>query len=308
MRVYPRIGAKSASQHLEPALAVLAGRQHGVVAAWQLLRIGFSRKQIEHRVRTRRLQGRFRGVYAVGHAAVTREGRWLAAVLAAGRGAVLSHRDAAALWGLADYAGAAIEVTVPGTGSRDAAGLRIHRTRHLHPSDISSHRSIPVTSPARTLLDLATMIAPRHVELAFEEALRRGVVSVEAVREQVERNPGRKGAPVLRDLLGRAPANLARTKSRLEARFLRFCAEEDLPLPGVNVFVAGFEVDAHWPGTNLIVELDSWEFHSDRASFERDRAKWTDLSAAGYRVIVVTHRRLERERSKLAGSLRGLLG
>ena len=231
MRVYPRIGAKSASQHLEPALAVLAGRQHGVVAAWQLLRIGFSRKQIEHRVRTRRLQGRFRGVYAVGHAAVTREGRWLAAVLAAGRGAVLSHRDAAALWGLADYAGAAIEMTVPGTGSRDAAGLRIHRTRHLHPSDISSHRSIPVTSPARTLLDLATMIAPRHVELASEEALRRGVVSVEAVREQVERNPGRKGAPLLRDLLGRAPANLARTKSRLEARFLRFCAEDGPPAP-----------------------------------------------------------------------------
>jgi very-short-patch-repair endonuclease len=288
-------------------LAVLAARQHGVVAAWQLLRIGFTRKRIEHRLRVGRLHCLFRGVYAVGHPAVTHEGRWMAAVLAAGRGTLLSHRDAAALWEMADYTGPAIEVTVPGTGSREVAGLRIHRTRRLHPPDIASHRSIPATSPPRTLFDLAAVLAPRHLELALEEGLRSGVVSPDAVKEQVERNAGRGGAPVLRDLLGGAPDGLARTKSRLEAQFLRFCGEEALPRPVVNTRVAGYEVDAHWPGTNVIVELDSWEFHRGRAAFERDRAKWAELTAAGYRVVVVTHRRLVQERSKLAATLRALL-
>jgi hypothetical protein len=165
-----------------------------------------------------------------------------------------------------------------------------------------------VTSPARTLVDLAAVVAPRHLEQAFEEGLRSGVVSPEALREQVERSEGRRGVPLLRDLLGIDLSKIAKTKSRLEGRSLRFCSEEGIPLPEINAWVGGYEVDMSWPGTNVVVELDSWEFHHDRASFERDRAKWADLTAKGYRVIVITHRRLTREGPEVATTLRSLLG
>jgi hypothetical protein len=164
-----------------------------------------------------------------------------------------------------------------------------------------------VTSPARTLVDLAAIVAPRHLEQAFEEGLRSGVVRPEALIGQVERSEGRVGTPALRELLGLDPERVARTRSRLEGRFLRFCSEEGIPSPEVNTWVGGYEVDMSWPGTNVVVELDGWEFHNGRRSFERDRVRWGELTAAGYRVIVVTHRRLTRDRRKVATTLRSLL-
>jgi hypothetical protein len=289
-------------------LAVLAAGQHGVVAARQLVGLGFTKAQIQRRVGSGRLHCLFRGVYAVGHAAVTREGRWMAAILAAGQGALLSHRDAAALWRMAEYAHGDIEVTVVGGGGRARSGIRVHRTRSLHPDDLSSHCRIPATSPARTLVDLAAVVAPRHLEAAFEEGLRSGVLRPDALREQVERAEGRRGVRFLRDLLGRDPSELAKTKSRLEARFLQFCDQASLPPPAVNAWVGGYEVDMSWPGTSVVVELDGWEFHHGRSAFERDRAKWADLTAKGHRVIVITHRRLTREGPMVAAMLRSLLG
>jgi hypothetical protein len=208
---------------------------------------------------------------------------------------------------MADYAGWPIEITVPGTGARGQPGIRVHRARDLAPEDVASHCGIPVTSPARTLLDLAAVVAPRHLEPAFEEGLRSGILTADALRRQVERNAGRRGVRILRELMGLDPASVADTKSRLEARFLRFCSEEGLPAPQVNAWAGGYEVDMSWPGTNVIVELDGWKFHRDRASFERDRAKWADLTANGHRVIVVTHRRLSRERGEVARTLRAML-
>jgi hypothetical protein len=172
---------------------------------------------------------------------------------------------------MADYTGGPIEVTVPGTGAHGRPGTRVHRSRDVAPEDVASHCGIPVTSPARTLLDLAGVVAPRHLEPAFEEDLRSGIVTSEALREQVERNAGRRGVPVLREFLGLDPARVADTKSRLEARFQRFCREKGLPMPVVNAYVGGYEVDVAWPGTNVVVELDSWEFHGGRTAFERDR-------------------------------------
>jgi predicted transcriptional regulator of viral defense system len=266
MRLVVDMRPQAASQRLDWRLASLAADQHGVAASRQLLTLGFSPSQIKHRLRAGRLHRLHRGVYAVGHANVTREARWLAAVLAGGEPALLSHRDAAALWRMADYAGGLIEITTPGTGARARAGIRIHRARYLAPEDVSSHCRIPVTSPARTLLDLAAVLGRRHLELALEEALRIEVVTAGALREQVERNPGRKGVLALRDLLVLDTSKIAETKSRLEARFLRFCDEERLPPPEVNAWVGGYEVDMSWPTTNVIVELDSWEFHRGRAS------------------------------------------
>src|SRR4051794_15660371 len=308
MRVVVHMRPQAASQAPDWSVACVAAAQHGVVASSQLLKLGLTRAQVKRRLQAGRLHRLHRDVYAVGHDNGTREGRWLAAVLACGDGALLSHRDGAALWRMADYARGPIEVTVPGTGARAQPGIRVHRARHLAPEDVFSHCRIPVTSPARTILDLAAVVARRHLEPAFEEGLRSGVLTPEALSKQVERNAGRRGVPVLRELLGLDPANVAATRSRLEARFLRFCRDEGLPTPEVNTYVAGYEVDLAWPGTNVIVELDSWEFHSGRASFERDRAKWADLTARGYRVIVVTHRRLTRERREVAGTLRAVLG
>jgi hypothetical protein len=274
MRLVVHMRPQAASQGVDRSLASLAGAQHGVVASRQLLRLGFTGAQIKCRIRAGRLHCLHRGVYAVGHPNVTREGGWSAAVLACGDEAVLSHRDGATLWEMADYAHGPVEVTLPGTGGRAQPGIRVHRTRHLPPEDVSSHRRIQVTNPARTLLDLAAVVAPRHLELAFEEGLRCRIVTPEALREQVERNAGRRGVPALRELLGLDPASVAATRSRLEARFLRFCDEEGLPRPQVNAWVGGYQVDMSWPGTNVVVELDSWEFHRGRASFEHDRAKW----------------------------------
>ena len=230
---------KTAPPTIERLLAALAATQHGVVAARQLVELGFTRDQIRWRVASGRLHRIHAGVYAVGHAAVTREGRWMAAVLACGGGALLSHRDAAALWRMADYARDDIEVIVLGGGGRARPGIRVHRTRWLHPDDRSAHCRTPVTSPTRTLVDLAAVVAPRHLEQAFEEGLRSGVVSPEALREQVERSEGRRGVPVLRELLDLDPSSVARTKSRLESRFLRFCDEEGIPAPAVNAWVGG---------------------------------------------------------------------
>ena len=137
------------------------------------------------------------------------------------------------------------------------------------------------------------MIAPRHLRRCYEKAERDEVLDREALRELIDRNKGRRGIGVLRELAGYDPAPAAKTRSELERLFLDFCHEEGLPIPAVNTYAAGFEVDMYWPRANLVVELDSWEFHGDRESFERDRAKAADLTLAGFEVIAVPSRRLE---------------
>jgi very-short-patch-repair endonuclease len=307
MRVIHRMGASPASEGLEGRLFGLAVAQHGVVSSLQLLALGFTNRQIDRRLESGRLGRLHHGVYLVGGAGLTRHARWMAAVLACGPSAVLSHRDAAALWGMADFALGDVEVTVPGTGTRSQLGIRIHRTRHLPLEDISSRCQIPATTPARTLADLAAGLSLRHLEAAFEEGLRSGVLGPEALREQLGRNRRRRGTRLLHLLVALEPEQIARTRSALEARFLRLCRSEGLPMPEVNAYVGGYEVDASWPGTNVIVELDSWAYHGSRAAFERDRAKWADLTTQGFQVIPVTHRRLTRERASLAAMLRRLL-
>ena len=295
-----------AARALETAIAALAARQHGVFARWQLLELGLTNRAIDYRLSIGRLHLIHRGVYAVGHKRITRRGHWMAAVLACGPAAVLSHRSAATLWRFLDAAGPRIDVTMPTRGGRSIRRINRHRVRHLPPEDTNRLDEIPVTTVARTLFDLAEVVPSSVLEGAFEAAERAELLDMTAVRPTMERNPGRRAHKRLRSLLpDLAPPEP--TRSELERLFHRLCRLVDLPLPQVNVLVEGFEVDAFWPAQHLVVEADSWQFHKTRAAFERDRARDAALQVAGYRVIRVTYLQLRDDPAGVAATVRSLL-
>jgi hypothetical protein len=231
----------------------------------------------------------------------------MAAVLACGPSAVLSHRDAAALWAIRQCRRTKVDVTAA-RSARPRPGIDVHRVRRLHPDDVTVHDGLPVTTVARTLLDLAEVVRPREIERAFDEAERLRLLDLVALEAVCGRAHGRHGLKVLRPLLDDRRPSLVDTRSPLERRFLPFCHEHGVPLPAVNVAIGEFTVDALWSKQRLIVELDSYEFHGKtRAAFERDRARDAALLLAGYRVVRVTWRRLERKPEQVAGELRALL-
>lgn len=300
------IRVRNDSRLREQAIARLAGRQHGVIARWQLLGLGLGRGAIQHRIATGRLHPVHRGVYAVGHRRLTREGIWMAAVLACGRDAVLSHRSAAALWGIGSAAGPRVDVTLPSQSGNAPPGIALHRVRGLDDEDRVVRKSIPATSVARTLFDLAEVVDTRRLERSFEEAERLRLLDLRAVERVCQRSRGRRG---LRPLLALLP-NLKpppHTRSELERRFLDLCRDFGLPAPIINAPVVGFEVDALWPYAKLIVELDGYEFHRTRAAFERDRARDAVLQAGGHRVVRLTQRQLTNEPAATAKLIRRLL-
>jgi very-short-patch-repair endonuclease len=229
----------------------------------------------------------------------------MAAVLACGQGAVLSHRSAAALWGLVRASTSPVEVTGR-LGRRRRPGIALHEGG-LTDADRDVVAGIPVTSVARTLLDLADVLDERQLENAFEEADRLGLLRMRAVEEVCARSPGRRGLKPLRRLAEEARAPEA-GRTRLEDRLLALCREHCLPAPHTNVEVLGREVDAFWPEAKLTVEADSWAFHRHRAAFEDDRARDAKMQVEGYRVLRLTHRRMKREPDEVAAELRRLLG
>ena len=286
------------------ALAKLTYAQHGVVARRQLVALGLSQRAIDWRLRSTRLRPIHRGVYAVGHFPLSRRGHWLAAVLAHGEGAVLSHVSAASLWGLQRQRGP-VDVTSP-SGRPGRRGIRLHRGG-LERDEWTIRDGIPTTTVARTLIDLAQTTDASRVRNAWEEADRLSLLQLGSVESVCSRAGARRGIRTIRALLAEA-STMARTRSPLEDRFLAFCRDHDLPSPVINVHVLGHEVDALWPATRLAVELDSFEFHRHRAAFERDRARDISFMTHGYRVIRVTDRQLDREAGLLAEQLRSLLG
>lgn len=290
----------------EHAIAALAARRHGVVARWQLLDLGLTGSAIAYRLSVGRLHIVHRGVYAVGHTDLSARGRWMAAVLACGKRAALSHRSAARLWGIADAASARIDVTAPGQGGTMGGRIRRHRVRRLDPEDTTRLDEIPVTTVARTLFDLAEVVDRTALESAFEAAERRDLLDMRAVLLTCRRNPGRRAHSRLRSLQP-SLTHAEPTRSELERLFHRVCRRSGLPLPRVNVLVEGFEVDAFWPDARLIAEVDGWEFHKARAAFERDRARDAALLVAGYRVVRVTHGRLRDGPAEVAETIRRLL-
>jgi len=287
-------------------IAAIATRQHGVASLGQLLASGLSRSQIKWRVRRRRLHPVRRGVYAVGHSLLGSEGRWLAAVLAFGDGAALSHVSAAALWGIRPSASALIDVTVPSrSGRAQRPGIRIHRGP-LPPEDVMVRDVIPVTTLARTLVDLAGVIPFGALKKAIKKSERLRLFDLTAVRLALARNTGRPGAGALARALTKYEEPPF-THSDLEELMYELCERNGLPTPVVNGVVAAYEVDFLWPSRRLIIETDGREGHLTRHAFEEDRAREAHLLLLGYRVARFTYRQLRYQRGYVLSVLRRLL-
>lgn len=284
-------------------VAELAKRQHGVVSRAQLLGLGISRRSIERRIEGSLLHRLHRGVYAVGHERLAVRGRWMAAVLACGEGALLSHRGAAALWGLAGIPRGPIDVLAE--HARRRPGIASHRGA-VDGEDRATRDGIPVTSVARTIFDLAEIVDERRLRRHFEEADRLRLIETRALRGVCARNPGRHAAARATRLLDslELPSD---SRSALEDRFVELCREHRLPRPQLNVRLLDVEVDAVWPRARLVIELDGFAYHRHRAAFERDRARDAALQAAGYRVVRLTDRRLRSEAKAVAAELSVLL-
>ena len=270
----------------DAAIGRIASEQHGVVSRQQLIAAGLSETGIARRVESGRLHRIHRGVYAVGHRGLSLEGRWMAAVLACGEGAALSHRSAACLWGLLRPQSGLIVISTPKTSGRHRrTGIRIHRCQSLAPSLITRRRSIPVTTPARTISDLKRVASAAEHQRAVRQA------------EVLGLDTGHTGHSVEDD----------GTRSELERRFLLLCRRYRLPPPEVNIRVAGLLVDFTWRDHGLVVETDGYRFHRGRAAFEDDRARDLRLRQAGFDVIRLSYRQVLNGPEQVAGVLREAL-
>jgi hypothetical protein len=273
----------------EHAVAKLFDRQWGVASLAQLRAAGLSADAVERRVRSGHLHRIYRGVYAVGHRALRAEGHRLAAVLACGPGAVLSHRSAAAHWELLATSQERIDVTAP-RSRQGAPGIRLHTSRSLDAKDTTNHENIPITTVHRTLLDLAATVRDDQLERALAQAMYLQLYDQRAIDDVIARSNGHRGTSVLRDATKQEPQI---TKSMWETRMLALVRGAGLPEPRCNEALHAPDhgecyPDFYWPAYGLIVETDGWEAHRTLAAFRSDRAKDAALTAAGYKVLRFT--------------------
>jgi len=289
----------------DATVTAIAGEQWAVITWRQLRDAGLAKSTIGRRVRRRRLHRVHVGVYAlVPPEALAPEGRWLAAVLACGTEAALSHRSAAVLWGLLDDDGEAPDVTAPVNGPRDVKGVVLHRSRNLA-GNVTRRRGIPVTTLERTLADLADVVARPVLHRAAQQAeFHRRTIG--PAGDPWRHANGRRGAPNLRSLpLLRARVGM--TWSELEHRMLRLCRQAGLPEPESNQQVAGKRVDFVWRRQRLVVETDGGQAHLTAAAFEEDRRRDVELLIAGWRVARFTWAMVRDEPHRVADRLAQLL-
>jgi len=282
----------------------LAGAQHGVVERSQLQRLGLGIAAIDHRLRSGRLHRLYQGVYAVGHRALTLEGRWMAAVMAGGTDAVLSHASAAAAWEFRPVGAGSIHVTVPtNAGRRRRSGIRVHRSTALEPFDTTTHRAIPITAPARTLIDVAATLKGRPLEQALDRAEQLRLVDFADLRQRIEARPGRPGSRALQAVLSRYTAGSTVTRSELEERFLGLCDDHGIPRPETNTRIEGVEIDFAWRDARLVVEVDGYTYHRSPSAFEADRERDVVLALAGWQVLRFTWAQVTRRPAWVAGAI-----
>jgi very-short-patch-repair endonuclease len=295
---------------LDGRVAALAEQQYGVVERGQLRKLGLSGRAIDWRLGQGRLHRVHRGVFAVGHRVLSIEARRMAAVLASGHGAALSHATAAALWGIGGGALGPIHVTI-GRKCRSSDSIR-HHFSVLPEDEMTIVEALPTTIVPRTIFDLAAMSSVDRVETMIREAEYRQLHDRLSLADLLERYPRRQGGPILRTALQRIERlPPGRPKSPLEERFLPFLRRHRLPRPRLNdwVVVGGerFQLDCHWLGTGQVVELDSWQAHGTRSAFRRDRGRDRALSVAGYTVTRISWAQLDDEPEAVARDLRALL-
>jgi hypothetical protein len=304
------MGMQRCRDPIDAVISRLAHRQHGVVARRQLVERDVGDRAIHLRLARGTLIPLHRGVYAFGHRRLTLEGRWLAAVLAAGPGAVLSHRDAAALHGMRKAPGSRKVTVTATTNACSTPALWVHARRRLTAEEVTTVRGIPATSPARTLVDIAGMLTAAQLAATLGEADRKGLLDVAAVERALRRTKGRHGQGhrrLLAALDAHRQHGATLLLSELEERFLDLVLDAGLPRPLLNVVVAGVRVDTLWPEQRLVVELDGWAHHRERAAAAWDREKTNRLQLAGYDVLRFMHGDLVGEPGRVAAAIRAAM-
>ncbi len=306
-------GVAKSAPALDEAISELAGRQHAVAALWQLVELGLSSAAVRRRAKVARLHRIHTGVYSlVPRRLLTREGYWMAAVLACGSRAALSHRDAAALHGLRPTARTKIDVTVPGRSCREHQGLDVHRSTTLTRADVTIEKHVPCTTIARTILDLAAVLPRRPIERALDQAEAMGVFDLLALNDQLDRNPNHPGATLLRSVLGEHYVGSTLTASELEEAFLALCRRLQLPQPKLNRWIdlgkgEWIRGDFVWYEQRVIVETDGQRYHGTHQAQERDPRRDQRATVAGWRPVRTTRRQVMQRPRELEATLLALL-
>lgn len=257
----------------------LARLQHGVISGTQLSELGYSRSAIRHRVARGRLHPQWPDVFAVGRPTLTREGRWMAAVLTCGPGAAVSHEDAAALLAIRDKAARQIEVTVPFPADPRRDGIVVHRRHGGTLDDVGICDRIPVTSPFSTVVDLAVRIPADELEAMINEGDKRDLFDPEELRIRLEGCRGRPGVGVLKRVIDRRTFTM--TDTQLERHFLPLAVRAGFPKPLTQVYVNGYRVDFFWPDLGFLVETDGLRYHRTAPQQTEDRIRDQVHIAAG---------------------------
>jgi very-short-patch-repair endonuclease len=286
-------------------MARLAERQYGVVSHSQLTALGYSEAAIARAVRSGRLHRVLRGAYAVGHAYVSPHGRCLAAVLACGSGALLSHHSSGWLWGLTGSCPTPPHVTVPMRGHR-RPGVQLHHSTILEGQDVAEFEGIRTTSIPRTLLDIAGHRRGKGLDRLVEKAERLDQLDIDSLASLLARAGGHPGRGRLRRALD-LYLDPAFVRARSERLFLDLVRQAGLPRPAMNIYIAEHEIDAYWEEERFAVEVDGWDTHRTRAAFERDPLRIEELKLAGIDAIRITARRIAREPDAVGERLRILL-
>ncbi|HEX4731945.1 MAG TPA: type IV toxin-antitoxin system AbiEi family antitoxin domain-containing protein [Solirubrobacterales bacterium] len=303
----------SAHQHgVEAGIGRLALSQNGVVTLEQLEGLGLSRRAIQQRERVGRLHRIHQGVYSLTPGLMTERGTFMAAVLACGPEALLSHRSAAYLWGIVDEWEEPIDVTAPNRRGRSPAGVAAHRDGSLRPVDKATRFGIPCTSLARTLLDYAGVAPEWKVRKAVAEAEVLRLLHRPTVWALLKKSRRRRGVARLRLILDTIHPQTKKTRSELERQFLSMCARVGVPEPEVNVWLTAadgkrYQADFLWRDGRLIVEADSRRFHETDSAFVKDRKREQQLQLARWRVSRCTWEEVEQEPRRLATTIQGLL-